>query len=152
MNKLLLITAMFLAFGVSVPVHAHEGEAHGSEAGHNQIGQITDGARALKVIQDGVTFMSDAITSKQADLFNDGTTMDKLHEITVRIEEAASFIENQPSQATEVQKSRLVSALKQLTKTVTDFHIATHDRNIEKSLAELKKVQGALKLVEVNFK
>ena len=96
--------------------------------------------------------MNEAITLKQADLFNDGATMDKLHDITVHIEEAAKFIESQPSQKTEAEKARLLSALKQITKTATDFHIATHDRNLEKAKAELKKTQGALKLVEANLK
>lgn len=160
MNKLFLTTTMVLALGLSMPAYAHDGEVHESAAEHRhddggihtEASQITDNTSALKVIQDGVSFMNEAIISQQADLFNDGATMDKLHDITVHIEEAAKFIESQPSQRTEAEKTRLLSALKQITKTATDFHIATHDRNLEKAKAELKKTQGALKLVEANLK
>lgn len=161
MNKLLLTTAIVMALGLSMPAYAHEGEVHENAAVehghddadiHSQAGQITDNASALKVIQEGVSFMNEAITSRKADLFNDGATMDKLHDITVHIEEAAKFIESQPSQEADAQKVRLSSALKQLVKAATDFHVATHDRNLEKSMSELKKTQGALRLVEANLK
>jgi len=78
--------------------------------------------------------------------------MDQLHDVTVHIDEAAKFLESDAANIEPEKKTRLSSALKQLVKTTTDFHVATHDKNIDKTLVELKKSQGALKLVEAALK
>lgn len=160
MKKAFLIMSTGLMLYAAMPVQAHEGEphsggtdhAHENTVIHDLAAQITDNADALKVIQDGIAFMNDIMTSEQTDLFNNGPVMDKLHDVTVHIEESAKFIEEHAALMPEAQKTRLSSAIKQLTKSVTDFHTATHDRNLENSMAELKKSQGALKLVEASLK
>lgn len=138
------------------PALAHEGEDHLTEqhgehqpsAVHDQATKITTKEGTLKVLRDGVAFMDEAVNKHKADLFADGKVMDQLHDVTVHIEEAAKFLEKDAASMEPAKKARLSSALKQLVKTTTDFHIGTHDRNLEKTLSELKKSQGALKLVE----
>lgn len=161
MKKLLLIAVILALAGLNQPAFAHEGEdheateqqhSHDSEGIHAQAADISDNASALKIMQDGISFMADALTTKQQDLFSDGPTMDKFHDISIHIDEAAKFIESNTVQTSKEKRTRLSSALKQLTKSVTEFHIATHDRNLSKSMAELKKSQGSLKLVEAALK
>lgn len=159
--KKLLLTAAILALAGGQPALAHEGEDHSKteqhgqhepSAVHDEAAQITTRDGALQVMRDGVSFMEEAVNKHKDDLFADGKVMDQLHDVTVHIEEAAKFLENDADIVDPAQKARLSSAIKQLVKTTTDFHIATHDKNIEKTLTELKKSQGALKLVEAALK
>lgn len=160
MKKLMLAAAILALTGLH-PVLAHEGEDHSKTEQHGQhepstihdeASQITTKDDAIKAMRDGVSFMDEAVNKYKADLFADGKVMDQLHDITVHIDEAAKFLENDATNTDPAKKARLSSALKQLVKTTTDFHVATHDRNIDKTLAELKKTQGALKLVEAALK
>lgn len=161
MKKLMLTAAILALTGLSQPAFAQVDEDHSKMEQHNQhepstvedeVKQITNKDDALKVIRDGVLFMEEAVTKHKADLFADGKAMDQLHDVTVHIEEGAKFLENDAGIDDPAKKARLSSAIKQLVKTTTDFHIATHDKNIEKTMAELKKSQGALKLVEAALK
>lgn len=157
MKKLLLTTAILALAGFQQPALAHEGEdhykteQHGKHEGsniHDSAVKIANKEDALTVMRDGVAFMEKAVKEHQADLFANGKIMDQLHDVTVHIEEAAKFLEKDAENMDATKKARLTSALKQLIKTTTDFHIGTHDKNLEKTLSELKKSQGALKLVE----
>ena len=161
MKKLLLTTAILALAGFQQPALAHEGEDHSKteqhgqhepSAVHDEATKIATKDDALKVLRDGVAFMDEAVNKHKADLFANGKVMDQLHDVTVHIEEAAKFLEKDSESMEPTKKARLSSALKQLVKTTTDFHIGTHDKNLEKTLAELKKSQGALKLVESNVK
>lgn len=161
MKKLLLTTTILALAGFSQPAFAHGDEDHSKMEQHGQhepstvhgvATQIATKDDAFKVIRDGVSFMDEAVNKHKDDLFADGKVMDQLHDVAVHIEEAAKFLESDAANADPAKKARLFSALKQLVKTTTDFHVATHDRNIDKSLAELKKAQGALKLVEAALK
>jgi len=157
MKKILLTTAILAFAGLQQPALAHEGEDHSKteqhgqhepSAVHDEATKITTKDGALKVMRDGIAFMDEAVNKHKANLFADGKVMDQLHDVTVHIEEAAKFLEKDAASMEPAKKARLSSALKQLVKTTTDFHIGTHDKNLEKTLAELKKSQGALKLVE----
>ncbi len=157
MKKLLLTTAILAFAGLQQPALAHEGEDHSKteqhgqhepSAVHDEATKITTKDGALKVMRDGVSFMDEAVNKQKADLFANGKVMDQLHDVTVHIGEAAKFLEKEAESMEPAKKVRLLGALKQLVKTTTDFHIGTHDKNLEKTLSELKKSQGALKLVE----
>lgn len=159
--KKLLLTAAIIALTGLQPALAHEGEDHSkteqhgqheTSAIHDEATQITTKDDALKVMRDGVSFMDEAVNKHNADLFAGGKVMDQLHDVTVHIEEAAKFLESDTANIDPAKKARLSSAIKQLVKTTTDFHVATHDKNIDKTLVELKKTQGALKLVESALK
>ncbi|QQR68878.1 MAG: hypothetical protein IPI58_08620 [Alphaproteobacteria bacterium] len=161
MKKLLLATAILTLTGLQQPAFSHGDEDHSKteqhgqhepSAVHDMATQITTKDDALKVMRDGVSFMDEAVSKHRADLFSDGKMMDQLHDVTVHIDEAAKFLESDAANIEPEKKTRLSSALKQLVKTTTDFHVATHDRNIDKTLVELKKSQGALKLVEAALK
>lgn len=161
MKKLLLTATILALTGLNQPAFAHGDEDHSKteqhgqhepSAVHDEAAKITTRDGAIQVMRDGISFMDEAVTKHKADLFADGKVMDQLHDVTVHIEEAAKFLENDVDIVDPAQKARLSSATKQLVKTTTDFHIATHDKNIEKTLAELKKSQGALKLVEAALK
>lgn len=157
MKKLLFTTAILAFAGLQQPALAHEGEDHSKTEQHGQhepstvhdeATKITTKDGALKVMRDGVSFMDEAVNKHKDDLFANGKVMDQLHDVTVHIEEAAKFLEKDAESMEPAKKARLLGALKQLVKTTTDFHIGTHDKNLEKTLSELKKSQGALKLVK----
>lgn len=162
MNKLLITAAIIALTGLQQPAaFAHGDEEHSKmeqhgqhepSAIHDEATQIKTKDDALKSMRDGVSFMDEAVNKHKADLFADGKVMDQLHDVTVHIEEAAQFLGNDATNMEPAKKARLSSAIKQLVKTTTDFHVATHDKNIDKTLVELKKTQGALKLVESALK
>lgn len=153
-HTMLALTAI-TSFALLQPVltSAHEGEDHGE---HHKVesapAKKISNEEALKVLDDGVKYMADAITEKnREDLFNGGPTMEKLHEITVGMQDAMKMLSENNQNLDTQKKARQDASLKQLTKAMDDYHAATHEKDAAKSDAELKKTQGTLKMVHAQF-
>lgn len=161
MKKHFMITATVAAFAAFQPAFAHEGAKHGTanhqemnetSSNHTEAAPITTNDEAMKVIRHGVAFMGDALNKHQKDLFSDGKVMDQMHEVTGPVDDAVTFLEKHADTSEAAKKAHLLGALGQLTQSMTDFHIATHEKNLQNARSELKKIQAALKLVELYVK
>ncbi|QQG35746.1 MAG: hypothetical protein HYS17_09580 [Micavibrio aeruginosavorus] len=140
------------------PVFADSGHSHSShaESASAEAAVPADSLtreQALKAINDAILYMEEALGEENREsLFNDGSVMETLHEKTVSMQEALEKLEVDADSLDKGNGVRLKAAIEQLSERANEYHIATHDKDAEKALAEVKKMMGALKLIELSLK
>lgn len=145
MKKLLLTAAIIALTGLNQPAFAHGDEDHGNQ-GHEATSQMAMPAmtvqESLASIQTGMTTIGGQI---------EAGTLDATHEEIEKIDMAAKMLKEN-AKVSEDKKARLDSSLDQLSAQLNKLHQATDAKDAEKSKAEFKKAEGALKLVESALK
>lgn len=153
MKKLLLTAAIIALTGLNQPAFAHGNEDHESQQHEASVAETRIPTEALTILQEGVALMADTVSEKnRAEMFADGPIMEKWHEKTVEIQESIGTLKHHAATLPNDKKVRLESSLNQLSKTLDDFHMMTHEKDPIKSEKEAKKAQGAVKLIEANLK
>lgn len=110
-------------------------------------------AEAINLLDEGIAAMALTMSDeKREEMFSNGPIMKEWHTHTVAIEDAISALRKESSMKDEGIKKRIDGALNQLSKTLDDFHTATHNRDTSKAETEIKKANGALKLLKVYLK
>ena len=148
MKKLLLTTAILATIGFQQPALAHGDEKH--EGQHTEdpaiapkaISTATDAQGALTEIQAGMKTISTQISENKHDAMHD--EIEKI-EASIKALKEKSGLEGD-------KKTRLEASLKQLSTQLGKVHSAADAKDAEKTKAEFKKAEGALKLLESNVK
>jgi hypothetical protein len=146
MKKLLLITAILAFAGFQQPALAHGDEKHG-EAHHEAtakapVATAATAQDALTEIQSGMKAVATQVAEGKHDTLHDQIEM---------IEKNIAVLKEKSGTEGE-KKDRLDSSLKQLSTQLGKVHSAADAKDAEKTKAEFKKAEGALKLVESNVK
>lgn len=142
--KYLFLTATLAgSIALAEPVLAHGDESHGAAsapepADHAQVGQPTLASGALASLQASVDAIDDQIAAG---------SLDAVHEEVEKAEAAIQAIQEQAAIDVD-RKPRLEAALRQLSGQLDRLHSTADGKDIEKTEMELKKVEGALRLVE----
>ncbi len=153
MKKLLLATAILTLTGLQQPAFAHGDEDHTGQQHEASSAETRTPTEALAVLQEGVVLMAETVSEKnRAEMFADGPIMEKWHEKTVEMQESIDALKRHAATLTNDKKERLESSLNQLSRTLDDFHMMTHEKDPLKSEKEAKKAQGAVKMVEAALK
>ncbi len=145
MKKLLLTTAILALVGLQQPAFAHGDEEHGDhpqEASTEMAAPAVPSGEALTSIQTGMNTLGTQIEAGQLDL---------THAEIEKIDAAAKSLKESTTVA-EDKKARLESSINQFVAQLGKLHTVADAKDAEKSKAEFKKAQGALKLVEANLK
>lgn len=145
MKKLLLTTAILALVGLQQPAFAHGDEEHGDhhqEAAAEMAPPAMTAEEALTSIQAGMTVLGSQIEAGQLDL---------THAEIEKIDAAAKSLKSGAA-VTEDKKARLESSINQFVSQLGKLHAVADAKDAEKSKAEFKKAQGALKLIEANLK
>lgn len=145
MKKLLLTTAILALVGLQQPAFAHGDEEHGEhhqEAAAEMAAPAMTAEEALTSIQGGMTALGSQIEAGQLDL---------THAEIEKIDAAAESLKGGAA-VTEDKKARLESSINQFVSQLGKLHTVADAKDAEKSKAEFKKAQGALKLIESNLK
>jgi hypothetical protein len=148
MKKLLLATAILATIGFQQPALAHGDEKH--EEKHTEapavapkaISTATDAQGVLTEIQAGMKTISTQISENKHDAMHD--EIEKI-EASIKALKEKSGLEGD-------KKTRLEASLKQLSTQLGKVHSAADAKDAEKTKAEFKKAEGALKLLESNVK
>lgn len=146
MNKLLFTTAMLALIGFQQPVMAHGDEKH-DDAHHESASKppaataVTE-QEALTEIQTVMKLVATQVAEGKHDT---------LHDKIEKIEGSIAALKEKSGLEGD-KKTRLESSLKQLSTQLGKVHSAADSKDAEKTKAEFKKAEGALKLVESNVK
>ena len=148
MKKLLLTTAILAFAGFQQPALAHGDEKH--EGHHTEAATAdskatttaTDAQSALAEIQTGMKTISTQISENKHDAMHD--EIEKI-EASIKALKEKTGLEGD-------KKTRLEASLKQLSTQLGKVHSAADAKDAEKTKAEFKKAEGALKLLESNVK
>ena len=154
-KHLMLLAALISVTGLTRNAVAYGDESHvqSVESPANQKGvSINSPEAALKALQDSVSFMDEAVNKNQKDLFNDGKTMELFHAKLVSVGDATAYLEKYAETLDEQKKPHLVSAMQQVSNAIADLHMATHDKNLEKTVSGLKQTKDAIKQLEISLK
>lgn len=151
MTHILLTTSMIAALAAFQPALAHGGEDHSA-------GKATADAKVVSKAAADAKLDSKAATAQKA-LFAvhdsvkvlgelvKGGKFDAIHEEIEKAEGSINAIEaNATLEGTN--RIRLEASLQQLSALLGKMHVASDAKDAEKTKAEFKKVEGALKLVE----
>lgn len=148
MKKLLLTTAILAFAGFQQPALAHgdakheEHHAEASAADSKASAATKDAQSALAEIQAGMKTISTQISENKHDAMHD--EIEKI-EASINALKEKSALEGD-------KKTRLEASLKQLSTQLGKVHSAADAKDAEKTKAEFKKAEGALKLLESNVK
>lgn len=142
MKKLLLTTAMLALIGIQQPALAHGDEKH-DEAHHESTAKapaatVVTAEEALAKIQSGMKTISALVAEGKHDI---------LHDEIEKIEGSIAALKENKTLESD-KKTRLESSLKQLSAQLDKVHSAADAKDAEKTKAEFRKAEGALKLVE----
>ncbi len=148
-KKLLLASALALGIAALPPavVLAHGDEDHSQEkaqqaehAAHadKAVSKATDAEAALTEIQSAIKEIGSMIA---------GGKFNEIHEVAEKATTAIKTLQEKSSLEGD-KKTRLDAALKQLSAQLGKLHTASDSKDAEKTGAEFKKTEGALKLVE----
>lgn len=146
MKKLLLAVAILSLTGLQQPAFAHEGEEHGAQP-HQE--PAAEAAMPAMTVQDALSSIqaSMAIVSSQVDT----EQFDAIHAEIEKIDTATKVLKSTAA-VREDKKLRLESSINQFVVQLGKLHTVADAKDAEKSKTELKKAQGALKLVESHLK
>ncbi len=146
MNKLFLTAAIVALTGLQQPAFAHGDEEHGTQPHQESTAEMAMPAmtaqEALTSIKAGMDTVGSQIDVGQFDL---------THVEIEKIDTAAKALKNGATVA-EDKKTRLESSINQFVAQLGKLHTVADAKDAEKSKAEFKKAQGALKLIESNLK
>jgi len=146
-KSLFLAAAIISSFTLTQPAFAHSGKKHDNSEQHGQA-EHEHGSKAVTE--------TDALADIQASVTSIGGmieagTLDAIHEEVEKAEAAIEAVKHHVSLEGD-KKTRLESALKQLSSQLGKLHTASDAKDAEKTKAEFKKTKGALKLVESALK
>jgi len=137
--KQLLLTTSLIAALAAFPALAHEGEDHNHEtAAKAVIFKAATAQDALAEVKASVKLLADDV---------EGAQFDAIHEDIEKTEGSIRAIQAKANLDGD-KKARLEASLKQLSAQLGKLHAASDAKNADKTKAEFKKVEGALKLVE----
>lgn len=145
MKKLLLTAAIIALTGLNQPAYAHGDEDHGSqphESATEAVMPAMSTQEMLASIQTGMNTVGSQIDAGQFDL---------THAEIEKIDAAAKSLKTSASVADD-KKARFESSINQFVAQLGKLHTVADAKDVEKSKAEFKKAQGALKLIESNLK
>lgn len=148
MKKLLLTTAILAFAGLQQPALAHGDEKHEGQhteapaADSKATATATDAQSALAEIQAGMKTISTQISENKHDA---------MHYEIEKIEASINVLKEKAGLEGD-KKTRLEASLKQLSTQLGKVHSAADGKDAEKTKAEFKKAEGALRLVESNIK
>lgn len=143
MNKLLLTTAILALISFQQPAFAHGDEKHdehqsGASAAAKITSKATNTQEALAEIQAGMKTISTQISENKHDA---------MHNEIEKIEASINALKEKSGLEGD-KKTRLEAALKQLSTQLSKVHSVADAKDADKTKAEFKKAEGALKLVE----
>lgn len=142
-----LFLTCLLGLTLTHQLRAHEGAAHQgatsepSDHAHGEVKFITIG-HAWAAIQDSINSIDSALAAKN---------LEPVHAAEEKLTSALKFLQGNSSVVTGDKAKRLDSALKQALTQAANVHAASDAKDQVKTESEFKKLQGALKLVEVNY-
>lgn len=148
MKKLLLTTAILAlsAFQQHALAHGdekHEGQHTKAQASESKtVATVTDAQSALTNIQNGMKTINMQISENN---------YDAMHNQIEKIETSINVLKEKAGLEGD-KKTRLDASLKQLSTQLGKVHSAADAKDAEKTKAEFKKSEGALKLLESHIK
>jgi len=151
-NPILVFPAAF-AFAAATTilplssVHADAGHSHGAAAttGHAEsgpTGSFSSIGQAWAVVTSAVEASSKAISAGD---------LKPIHETTEQMGGALKYLQTAGGINDSDKKLRAEAALKQMLGLTNDLHVAADAGDTAKSTQALKKLQGAMKLVEIQY-
>ncbi len=155
MKKFLLSTTMVAMLASFQPVYASESAEH--KAPEHMQAQVEKAPlsteQALKVLEDGIATMESSISdANRENFFSNGTVMNAWHEKLMDIQNATDALTHHAETLAADKQARLKGAITQFSKTLDDFHEATHERDVSKSAAQIRKSKSALSLLKAYLK
>lgn len=151
-NSILVLPAAFsLAAATSIlpltSVHADAGHSHGAatkteHAQSGAAGSFSSIGQAWKVVTTGIETSSKAISAGD---------LKPIHEATEQMDGAIKYLQTAGGISDNDKKMRADAALKQMLGLSGELHVAADAGDATKSAQTLKKLQGAMKLVEIQF-
>lgn len=144
-------TAFALATATTIlpltSVHADAGHSYGATAPTEQTesgpaGSYSSIGQAWKVVTTGIDSISEAIAAGD---------LKPIHEATEQIDGAIKYLQAAGGISDNDKKMRADAALKQMLGLSGELHVAADAGDATKSAQALKKLQGAMKLVEIQF-
>lgn len=145
MKKLILTAAIVALMGLQQPAFAHGDEEHSEH--HQEIAPET--AMPAMAAQEALTSIQTSMDTVGSQI--DAGQFDLTHAEIEKIDLAAKALKNDPT-VPEDKKVRLDSSINQFVAQIGKLHTVADAKDADKSKAEFKKAQGALKLIEVNLK
>lgn len=136
-----------IAIGMSHPAFADAGHSHGESpaGGHSrggQVGSFSSVGQAWKAVE---TAIENSEKSIEAGNFK------PIHEATEQMDGALKYLQAAGGIADNDKKMRAEAALKQMLALSGELHVAADAGDAAKSSQTLKKLQGAMKLVEIQY-
>lgn len=128
-------------------VHADAGHSHGATpaVGHTPGGDnmsFSSVGQALKVVATNIESSSKAITAGD---------LKPIHETTEQMDGAIQYLQTAGGISDNDKKMRAEAALKQMLTLSSELHMAADAGDAAKSAQAVKKLQGAMKLVEIQY-
>lgn len=145
MKKLLLTAAILALTGLQQPAFAHGDEEHGTQPHET----ATEMAMPTMTAQDTLTSIQTGMDTLGSQI--DAGQLDLTHAEIEKIDAAAKALKASATVA-EDKKARFESSINQFIAQLGKLHTVADAKDAEKSKAEFKKAQGALKLIETNIK
>jgi hypothetical protein len=130
-----------------VSVRADAGHSHGAKPAANHAhggdnGSFSSVGQALKVVATSIESSSKAVTAGD---------LKPIHEATEQMDGAIKYLLTSGSISDNDKKIRAEAALKQMLVLSGELHVAADAGDATKSGQTLKKLQGAMKLVEIQY-
>ena len=146
-TPILVFSAAAIWAGSTTLVHADAGHGHGGTAstGHEHnvsAGGFSSIGQAWKSLTAGIDESAAAIAAGN---------LKPLHEATEQTDAAVKYLQAAGGITDADKKVRAEAALKQMLTLSGDLHMAGDANNAEKSAQAFKKLQGAMKLVEIQY-
>lgn len=143
---LLVTTVIGLSFHSSRLLLAHGDDKKQKETEHGshttEAGKFLSVGVAWEAVQKSAQEIESGIASQNHEV---------VHEAEENLVSALSFLQGNSSMVTRDKVKRLESALKQAISISSNVHQAADAKDMKKAAVEFKKLQGALKLIEVQY-
>ena len=137
-----------IALGVSHPVLADAGHSHGSSSSGGDHGHGVAAGSFSSIGQAWAAIKSAAEESAKSISAGD---LKPIHEETEKADAAIKYLQSAGGVPEADKKARVDAALKQLLNLSGELHRAADAGDAEKSAQALKKFEGAMKLVEIQY-
>ena len=137
-----------IALGISHPVFAESGHSHGSSPPKAKSSDDTPAGSFSSIGQAWAVVKSVAETCNKA--ISTGN-LKPIHEETEKADAALKYLQSAGGVPDADKKARADAALKQLLNLSGELHSAADANDATKSAQALKKFEGAMKLVEIQY-
>lgn len=102
-----------------------------------------------KTIKEAWQQITDGLAATESNI--DASAFDSIHAFAEQLEESLHFLADHSSAASEKNRKRLESVIKQLDKVADSLHHAAEDKDLAKIKQETKKAQSLLPLAEAQY-